>query len=376
MSVRGAEARVGWVRRTASPATVIFISTRAAIWLAAAFALAWFPGHGSAFGTGLWLRADSNWYTSIARHGYGADPGEMPAFVPGYPALVAGHGRLLGDQYGLAGLLISLVACWASFELLRRIALPRLGDAGADRSVLYLALFPMAVFLGAVYSESLFLALTLAAFLLAERRHWALASTAAGAATLTRSVGVAIVAGLAVMAWPSIRKLAWLLLVPAMFVAYPLTLHFQAHDAFAFSHAQVNWQRHFTWGGPFGGLWYGIRALWHHTDNFSERYYLAVNIEALVFLFAFVALLPLVWRRVGRAYAVFAAVALAVPMTWPASTGDFPLFSMPRFTMLAFPCFIALAVVGEKPSRHTAIVAGSALLLGVAVVQWTLGQLA
>jgi len=44
--------------------------------------------------------------------------------------------------------------------------------------------------------------------------------------------------------------------------------------------------------------------------------------------------------------------------------------------MLAFPCFIALAVVGEKPSRHTAIVAGSALLLGVAVVQWTLGQLA
>ena len=45
--------------------------------------LAWFPGHGSAFGTGLWLRADSNWYTSIAQHGYGADPDHMPGVLPG-----------------------------------------------------------------------------------------------------------------------------------------------------------------------------------------------------------------------------------------------------------------------------------------------------
>ena len=312
------------MRRYTSSATGIFLITRAAIWLAAGLALAWFPGHGSAFGTGLWERADSNWYTSIAQHGYGADPDHTPAFFPAYPALVAGLGRLLGGQYGLAGLLISLVACAVSFELIWRLALPRLGAAGANRSVLYLALFPMAVFLGAVYSESLFLAFSLAAFVLAERGRWPAAAAAAGCATLTRSVGIAVVAGLAVMAWPSVRKLAWLLLVPVMFAAFPLTLHFQAHDAFAFSHAQENWQRHFSWAGPFGGLWDGVTALWHHTDNFSERDYLAVNIQNLVYLFAFAALLPVVWRRVGRAYAVFAAVALAVPMSWPASTGDFP----------------------------------------------------
>jgi len=362
--------------RNAPPAAVIFFTTRAGIWLAAALSLAWFPGHGSAFGTGLWLRADSNWYTSIARQGYGADPGHMPAFFPGYPALLAGGGRLLGGNYGLAGLLISLACCAVSFALLRRLALPRLGAAGATRSVLYLALFPMAVFLGAVYSESLFLALALAAFVLAEDDHWAWAAVAAGGATLTRSIGVAVVAGLAVMAWPSARRLAWLLVVPVMFVAFPLTLHFQAHDAFAFSHAQVNWQRHLSDAGPFGGLWDGITALWHHTDNFSERYYLAVNIEDLVYLLGFAALLPLVWRRVGRAYAVFAALALAIPLAWPASTGDFPLFSMPRFTILAFPCFIALAVIGERAAAHTTIVAASSLFLGVAVVQWTLGQLA
>jgi hypothetical protein len=299
----------------------------------------------------------------------------MPAFFPLYPLVIAGLGRALGS-YSLAGLIVSLVCCAVAFELLWQLALPRLGAAGAARSVLYLALFPMAVFLGAVYSESLFLALCLAAFVLAERDHWVWASLAAGGATLTRSVGVAVVCGLLVMAWPTMRKLAWLALVPLIFAAFPVALHFQAHDAWAFAHAQDNWQRHLAAAGPLGGLWDGIAALWHTTDNFSERYYLAVNIEDLLYVVPFIALLPLIWRRVGKPYAVFTAVALAVPMAWPASTGDFPLFSMPRFTILAFPGFIAAAVLGERPWVHTAIVAASSLLLGVAVVQWTFGALA
>ena len=112
----GQAASLGWqmnARATAaavprfarpSPAIVIFVLTRAATWSAAALALAWFSGHGSAFGTGLWVRADSNWYTSIARHGYAIDPQEHAAFFPLYPTLIAGLGRLLGD-YNLAGLL-------------------------------------------------------------------------------------------------------------------------------------------------------------------------------------------------------------------------------------------------------------------------------
>ncbi len=62
-------------------------------------------------------------------------------------------------------------------------------------------------------------------------------------------------------------------------------------------------------------------------------------------------------------------------MSVPASLGQFPLYSMPRFTMLAFPCFVALAVCGRRANVHTAIVALSSLLLGVAVVQWTFGSL-
>ncbi len=373
MNARATAAAVPGFARP-SPAIVIFVLTRVATWGAAALALAWFSGHGGAFGTGLWVRADSNWYTSVARHGYSIDPQAHAAFFPLYPTLIAGLGRLLGD-YNLAGLLISLASCAVAFELLWRLAAPRVGSDGATRAVLYLALFPMAVFLGAVYSESLFLALALGAFLLAERNHWPAAAVAAGAAMLTRSIGLAVVAGLAVIAWPSVRRLAWLAIAPAMFAAFPIALQLQAHDPWAFVHAQAAWGRQVSLAGPFGGLWDAVRALWHHTDNFSERFYLAVNITSLIYLALFLALLPAVWRSVGKAYAVYAAVAIAIPMSVPSSAGQFPLFSMPRFAMLAFPCFIALAVYGRRPHLHTAIVAVSSLFLGGAIVAWTFGTL-
>lgn len=354
---------------------VVFVASRTAIWVAAALAFAWFPRHGGGPGIHLWVRADSGWYLSVAHHGYSADPQHTPAFFPLYPLLVAGLGHIVSD-YALAGVLISLAATAVAFELLWRLAAPRIGVEGATRTIVYFALFPMAVFLGAVYTESLFLALATAAFLLAEKDHWVWASLAAGGALLTRPVGIAVLAGLAVLAWPSARRLGWLLLAPLVFASYPVTLHYQAHDAFAFLHVEDQWDRSLSPAGPLGGLWAGIHALWETTDNFSHRFYLAVGIEALVFLFCVAALIPLVWRRVGKAYAVYATLALAIPLSFPASSGDLPLFSMPRYTIIAFPCFIALAVVGARPWAHTTIVAVSALVLGVATVQWTLGALA
>ena len=77
----------------------------------------------------------------------------------------------------------------------------RLGTDGAARSVLYLAIFPMALFLQAVYSESLFLLLSLAAFSLAERGRFAGAGVVAGLAILTRVAGLALLPALAVLTW-------------------------------------------------------------------------------------------------------------------------------------------------------------------------------
>ena len=177
------------------PPLRLFLWSRAGIWLAALFVLAWFEPkppplqarwddpalHDLGWGTDVWARWDSAWYLRIAEHGYGSREGSA-AFYPLYPALVGGLGRVLAGHYVLAGILVSLAACLAAFELLHRLAERRLGAAGASRAVLYLALFPTTIFLQAVYAESLFLALALATFLLAERGRLLEAGVVAGLA--------------------------------------------------------------------------------------------------------------------------------------------------------------------------------------------------
>ena len=166
------------------------------------------------------------------------------------------------------------------------------------------------------------------------------------------------------------------------FAVFPVILQLQIHDPWAFLHAQSQWDRHLSPFGPLGGLWDGIAALWKSPGNDSESYYLFTNIENLVYTLAFIAVLPLVWKRVGKPYGVYAALALAIPMSVPStptsSSGNndhFPLFSMPRLAMLAFPCFIAFALLGKRTGANLLIITVSTALLAVAILQWTLDSL-
>lgn len=244
-----------------------------------------------------------------------------------------------------------------------------LGRDGAFRAVLYLAIFPTALFLQAVYSESLYLALALAAFAFAEARRWPLAALAGGLALLTRSSGIAVVAGIAVIAWPSIRALAWIAFTSAaLFALFPLTLVIQTSSAWGFLHAQTEWNRRLSPAGPFGGIWDAITGLGSTPKSTTPNHALAVDLESLAFLIVFLALLPAVWRRFGPAYGVFASMSLLLPLSYPAS--DFPLLSLPRFGLVIFPFFLVLASLGRRPRVHAGIVSISALLLGVGIVEW------
>ena len=94
-------------------------------------------------------------------------------------------------------------------------------------ATLYLALFPTSLFLGAVYGESLYLALAIGTFVLAERGRLGWASVVAGLALLTRPQGIALLPALAVFAWRSERRgrdLALLAVPAGMFLLFPLVL--------------------------------------------------------------------------------------------------------------------------------------------------------
>jgi hypothetical protein len=392
--------------RAGNPAPEIFVWSRLAIWFAALFSFFVFvPNrhpradiwddprltHDLGAVTDVWARWDSVWFLRIAEHGYGSAKGAAAAFYPLYPGAVGLLGRALFGHYVLAGILVSLASAFASFMLLHRIAEERLGADGARRAVLYLAVFPFALFLQAVYSESLYLLLTLAAFLLAERGRFLAAGAVTGLALLTRPTAAALLPALALLAWRErdrVRALASLAVAPLIFAAYPLYLWRAEDDPWQFLHAQRIWSRHLSPAGPLGGIWDGLRAGWagveqlasgSHTHIYwtpvqdSDPIRVAVlNLEALAFFVLFVVLAAIAWRRFGAPYGLFAALSLAIPLSVPSER--WPLLSLPRFGLTIFPLFLALAVLGGRPRAHTAIVAVSSLLLGVSVAQWALWQ--
>jgi hypothetical protein len=243
--------------------------------------------------------------------------------------------------------------------------------------VLYLAVFPTSLFLQAVYNESLFLALAIAAFLLAERDRFLAAGGVAGLALLTRPAGLALLPALALLAWRSPdrrRALAGLAVAPAAFAVFPLILWAQVGDPFAFLDAQERWHRHLSPAGPLGGIWEGVRAVVESETpaGAAPMHAAAANAQGLVALAVFAALTVVAWQRFGAPYGLFAALSLALPLSVPSDR--WPLLSLPRFGLVVFPFFLALAALGGRPRVHAAILGCSALLLGVAVTQWALWQ--
>jgi hypothetical protein len=376
-------------------AVEIFLWSRGALWLAAVTALLLFEpsrhpradrwddplAHDLGFAADVWARWDSIWFLRIAEHGYSD---ASAAFYPLYPALLWLLKPLFLGHGVLAGIALSLACCLAAFVLLARLAEERLGLEGARRAVLYVALFPAALFLQAVYAESLFLLLAVAAFLLVERgRPWE-AGVVCGLAMLTRPLGFALLPALVLLA----RRDAWkLAAAPALFALFPLWLWHAIGDPWAFLHAQDAWHRRFL---PLGGVWEGARAAWAGARQLASGsdttvYWSAVattdsdpdrvaflNMQSFAFLILFVSLTIYCWRRFGAPYGLFCALGLAIPLSVPSER--WPLLSLPRFGLVLFPLFLALAAFGERPHRHTAILGTSAVLLGVAVAQWATWQ--
>jgi hypothetical protein len=295
-------------------------------------------------------RWDSVWYLAVAHDGYGADPAR-PAFFPLYPLLL----RALGSDVVL-GITLSLACFTAAALVLHRLTELELGAAAAGPAVMALALFPGSLYFSMVYSEALFLALSVGAVYCARTGRWAWAGALGGLAAATRSAGVLLVVPLALLWWAHSRRARdalWLLLVPAGVAAFCAGLAMAGHDALAPFHAQSVWYRSFA--GPFAGAWDGIVAAWDGArqllsgsrvpvyfaraggDPFVAAWH---NVSLFVFVVPIVPVLIGVARRLPPAYLAYLLVALALPLSWP--VGPQPLMSLPRFEAVLFPAFMWL----------------------------------
>lgn len=318
-------------------------------------------------------RWDSVWFLVVAEQGYGDDPARG-AFFPLYPLLAKGTGLLFGSAL-VGGVVVSLVAFGVALYLLHRLTSLELGDAAARNAVWALALFPMAFFFSAVYSEALFLALSIGAVYAARTDRWAWAGALGLLGAMTRSAGVLLVVPLVLLhvrahGWRARGPgLAWVLAVPLGLLAFCAFFALEGRDALTPLDAQEAWMRELT--APFAGVWDGARASWQGARQLlhgsrTPVYFTAAggdpfavarhNLGDLAFLLAALAAVVGVARRLPLAYAAYVLAALALPLSSP--VGPQPLMSVPRFVAVLFPLFMWLGwwtAQGRTPGRRAAV---------------------
>jgi hypothetical protein len=356
-------------------------------------------------------RWDSTWFLAVASGGYNHEVART-AYFPLYPLIVKGIGVVIGS-YLVAGVLISLVSFAIALLLLYRLAALELGSEVAGVAVMLIAFCPMAYFFSAVYSESLYLALSLGCIWRARMGSWASAGALGALAAAERNTGVMLVVPLVLLYlygpradWapertsrhsperagrarglaPMLRRLepryrvrpslAWTMLVPAGLGAYVLGLALTTGDGLAPFHAEKVWYRHFA--GPFGGVWDGAVAGWDGLRQLLHGpappvYFAKAGGDALMvagenlMLFAFLVLgaLALIGtlRRLPFAYGAYSLAALAMPLSYPVTPQ--PLQSLPRYEVVVFPFFMWAAWWVCRRRITTPAIASLAVLLGL-----------
>jgi hypothetical protein len=321
--------------------------------------------------TAPWNIKDGGSFISIARSGYTRP--HSPAFFPGYPLALRAAATLTGGNYPVAGVLLSLLCYAVAMFLLYRLVAAELGTRTAALTVAFISVFPTALSFSLVYSESLFLLLSLAAFTFARKERWLLAGLAGMLAVATRSSGLVLLPALLVLFarrrgwtwrhgwWHGLRdvRLAPLLLIPIGLAAFMAYLWQVRGDPLAFSAAEHSyWGRSLAWPtvDPLRSFRATVTAI--HTLSVHQnglRTLLLPKLgshDPLLTVFGFATLVLALgcivggWRRLAREYTVYAIGSVLVPLLFPSTVR--PLYSFPRLIVVAFPLFMVLGLATSK----------------------------
>lgn len=332
-----------------------------------------------------WLGWDGSIYARIAAEGY--DRFWLTRFFPLLPALEHLLLPLTGGNGGVAGVVISSVACVGAFGLLRVLVERETSREVARRTLLYLALFPTSFFLIAPYAEALYLLLCVGTFLALRRGHWAVAGGLAALATLARPVGILLIIPIAVEsvtrirargALPSGREAAALLgglaLPVAALAGFSVYLSGRFHTLTAILQSQnadgaAGSGKGFTW--PWVGFLRAGRAL--VVDGFNPNFFQVHIVLDAAFTVALIVLTVATIRRVPLPYVWYAWAVLALLICTPGHNW-YALYSNMRFMLEVPPLFMVLGQWGARRPVERALLAVSLPLLTLLTLTFVIGE--
>jgi hypothetical protein len=316
----------------------------------------------------VWGRWDAEHYLRIAGQGYF---GTEPAFFPLYPLLIRIVSGFTGSLL-VAGLIVSNVASFLALLYLYKLVEHEYNRHVAQRATFFVSIFPTAIFFSAVYSESLFLFLTVASFYYVRERRWLMAGVFGFFAALTRSEGILLAAPLFIewviaareggreffRYWVDdvVKPLLGMALVPLGLAAYMAYMWVIVGDPLRFSHVQIHWGRYFA------PPWVSLSNTVHKIATAHTTQTVANESLELAFTVLMVVVLAVGFRRLRLSYVVYMALSIVIPMCTAS------LMSMPRFALVLFPMFALFGLWGARPTFQNAYVAFSLPLLGLFTV--------
>lgn len=315
-----------------------------------------------------WLRTDSPSYLGIAQNWYvtEGDPRFHIVFFPMYPVLIRIISYITGGNYFAAAMTVSMLCSIGAAIFAFEFAALDMERKAALRFVKYLFILPAAFFFAAPMTESLFLLLTLACAYFVRKKHFFWGCVMAALAAFTRSVGVLMLAFIAVeyvadllQAWRNddkknfkkqlITRLLCMLVVPLGLLGYLYINYSVTGDAFTFmTYQREHWSQGF--GLFFESTSYQLEYMLEAIASGNMRLVLGLYLPNLIYSFASLGVIALAGRKRMRAshlayFLVYFVIAIGV--TW--------LLSAPRYLTACFPVAYAVASLTEKRNADTVV---------------------
>jgi len=303
----------------------------------------------------LHARWDSFWYLDVAQNGYsvGQNSWELSniVFFPLYPFLIKIISFFTFGNVIFAAWLSSVFFLFLGLFYLFKLVKEFHPEINPYLPVIFLLVFPTAFFLNAVYTESLFLFLSVATFYYARKKNFVYAGIFGLLSSLTRITGVLLFIPLI---WEYLKnynfhlkpafnlKILPIFLVPLGTFGFFLYHYFKFGNFFLFLEIQKNWGRAFAFQKD-------------HFDFFSNPAIVNFCLDALFIIFVLV-VLYFVFKKLRASYGLYMLATLIVVL----STGTF--MSIGRYILVLFPIYILLASIKNQFIRQSWIFASTLFL--------------
>lgn len=292
--------------------------------------------------TSPWANFDGIHYLNIATQGYTTDA----RFMPLYPLIIKLFSYLIPSPF-IVGFILSNIFFLASLYVLMKLLGLDYDKKRITLTIVFLLLFPTSFFFGSVYSESLFLLLTLLSFYFARRKQWILAGLFGALSSATRVVGIIILPVLFVeyiiRKQKNVKDLLGILFVPLGIISYAIYNFLRWGNPFYFLQAQGELSN----GRAVNAIILPPQLIYRYIKIFftvspAQYDWWIALLEFSVFWFGAI-LIYVMWKQKIRfSYLVFTILGMLIPVVSGTLTG------YPRYILPLFPLFIVMSGVKNK----------------------------